>query len=99
MRWLLKRPKTLSGFTKYIDTPNGPLFITINFVTGKPVEVLITTRQTGSDIAAFLEAIARLITVALQYGISIEEVIEQLSGVGGKDSTIDTIAKALEEIS
>ena len=98
MRWLLKRPKTLSGITKYVDTPNGPLFVTVNFVAGKPVEVFITTKQTGSDITAFLEAIARLISLALQYGISAEEVINQLSGVGGKGSTIDTIAKALEDI-
>lgn len=84
------RPHLLPGSTFRIDTPIGKAFITINENGGKqPFEVFLNTAKAGSETAAVSEAIGRLISYVLRLASPIaprermEEVIRQLSGIGG----------------
>lgn len=81
-----KRPKTLSGHTTSIRTALGNLFVTVNTADGKPFELFAQIGKAGSDVVAFTEAIARLISLALRCGVSVEEIVTQLEGIGGARS-------------
>ncbi len=81
-----KRPKTLCGSTTSIRTALGNLFVTVNSADGKPFELFAQIGKAGSDVVAFTEAIARLISLALRCGVSIDEIINQLEGIGGARS-------------
>ncbi len=82
----IKRPKTLSGQTTSIGTALGNLFVTVNSANGKPFELFAQIGKAGSDVVAFTEAIARLISLALRCGVGVEEIVTQLEGIGGARS-------------
>ena len=72
-----KRPEVLTGFTKKFKTGTGTLYVTVNVdENGRPIEVF--TNASGSVAPAELEAIARLVSIALQYGIPLDEIVDQL---------------------
>jgi ribonucleoside-diphosphate reductase alpha chain len=87
-----KKPRAgiLRGETHRVTTPLGQTYVTIN-ENGQdhPFEVFIQTAKAGSDTAAVSEAIGRLISYTLRLSSVIppksrlEEVIKQLSGIGG----------------
>ncbi len=77
------RPATLTGRTTCIKTALGNLFVTVNTAGGKPFELFAQIGKAGSDVVAFTEAIARLISLALRCGVGVEEIIAQLEGIGG----------------
>ena len=81
-----KRPTLLTGRTSKIKTPLGNLYLTMNEKDGKPYEVFCQIGKAGSDVSAFTESIGRLISIALQSGVSTSEVINQLTGIGGSNS-------------
>jgi ribonucleoside-diphosphate reductase alpha chain len=81
-----KRPKTLSGHTTSIRTALGNLFVTVNAADGKPFELFAQIGKAGSDVVAFTEAIARLISLAMRCGVSVDEIVTQLEGIGGARS-------------
>jgi ribonucleoside-diphosphate reductase alpha chain len=81
-----RRPKTLQGNTTNITTPLGNLFITLNSMEGRPFELFAQIGKAGSDVVAFTEAIARLISLALRCGVSVDEIVNQLEGIGGARS-------------
>jgi len=82
----LERPARLRGFTEVMMTPLGKLFLTLNSVSDHPVELFAQIGKAGSDVGAFTEAVARLVSLALRCGVSPEEVAEQLVGIGGSRS-------------
>ncbi|HOP70476.1 MAG: vitamin B12-dependent ribonucleotide reductase [Bacillota bacterium] len=82
----IERPATLEGFTTAKETPVGKLFLTLNALDGHPVELFAQIGKAGSDVAAFTEAIARLISIALRSGIDPQEIADQLMGIGGSRS-------------
>jgi len=101
-----ERPRKLQGVTVDWETPLGKLFLTLNRDTrGVPFEVFCQVGKAGSDVVAFTEAIARLISLCLRSGISLKNVIDQLHGIGGATqigfgpnrvrSVPDAIAQAL----
>ncbi len=104
-----KRPKTLVGHTTCVRTSLGNLFVTVNTVEGKPFELFAQIGKAGSDVVAFTEAIARLISLALRCGVSVDEIVAQLEGIGGARSVgfgpnrimsvPDAIGRALRELS
>ena len=75
------RPQGMEGITERIRTGHGNMYITINFDEGKPFEVFTTLGKAGGCDSAQLEAISRLVSLALRSGIDIREVIEQLRGI------------------
>ena len=80
------RPATLTGHTTCIKTSMGNLFVTVNTAGGKPFELFAQIGKAGSDVVAFTEAIARLISLALRCGVGVEEIVAQLEGIGGSRS-------------
>ncbi len=82
----IERPSTLEGFTTAKETPLGKLFLTLNTLDGHPVELFAQIGKAGSDVAAFTEAIARMVSIALRSGIDPQEIADQLMGIGGSRS-------------
>ncbi|NLG83836.1 MAG: ribonucleoside reductase class II [Firmicutes bacterium] len=80
------RPTRLHGITDVRRTPEGNLYLTLNFDEGHPFELFAQIGKAGSDISAFTEAIARLISLAFRCGVDPEAVAEQLVGIGGSRS-------------
>lgn len=79
----IDRPTRLDGFTASKETPVGKLFLTLNALNAHPVELFAQIGKAGSDVSAFTEAIARLVSIALRSGIDPQEVADQLLGIGG----------------
>lgn len=84
------RPNMLSGNTLKISTSYGNLYLTLNRdEEGRPFEVFATLGKSGKDTQAHTEAIGRLVSLALRSGISINDVIKQLKGIGGSTQVLD----------
>ncbi|MGE4334604.1 MAG: adenosylcobalamin-dependent ribonucleoside-diphosphate reductase [Pigmentiphaga sp.] len=82
----VSRPQRLMGLSDKKETPLGNLFLTLNVLDGHPFELFAQIGKAGSDVTAFTEAIARLISLAFRCGVSPEEVADQLIGIGGSRS-------------
>jgi ribonucleoside-diphosphate reductase alpha chain len=100
------RPETLHGITNKIKTGFGNLYVTtINTHNGRPFEVFAQIGKSGYDTMADTEAICRMVSLALRSGVDVEDIIEQLRGIGGDSpvfgsgglirSVPDAIAKVL----
>ena len=76
------RPRTAKGITERVRTGHGNMYVTINFDEGnKPFELFGTLGKAGGCDSAQLEAISRLVSLALRSGIDPHHVIEQLRGI------------------
>jgi ribonucleoside-diphosphate reductase alpha chain len=96
------RPHSLSGATYRMETPIGTAFITVNETSGgDPFEVFVQVGKAGSDTMAVAEALGRLISLVLRLPSPLsaprrlEEVISQLSRIGGGQPTGFGAAKVL----
>jgi ribonucleoside-diphosphate reductase alpha chain len=76
------RPDTLDGSTTQVKTGFGNLYVTINEVDGKPIEVIAQIGKSGQATLAMTEAIGRLATLALQEDIDVSKIIHHLKGIG-----------------
>jgi ribonucleoside-diphosphate reductase alpha chain len=74
------RPAEVKGSTKLVHTGCGNMFVTINELDGQIYEVFLKAGSTGG-CAAFTEGTARLISIALRYGVPVGEIIDQLNSV------------------
>ena len=76
------RPDLLRGATRRIDTPLGTAYVTITEdEKGQPFEVFISLGKAGAPLMADVEAIGRLISLALRSGIPMAEIHRQLRGI------------------
>ncbi|HSL72337.1 MAG TPA: hypothetical protein VK864_18965, partial [Longimicrobiales bacterium] len=102
------RPATLRGMTRRMPSPLGDLYVTVNEDDqGRPFEVFATLGKAGGAAMADVEAIGRLISLALRSGIPIADVIQQLRGIScdravgfGPNKVLsvpDAIAQALSQ--
>lgn len=82
----LERTSRLPGITVRKATPMGNLFLTMNFYSGHPFELFAQIGKAGSDVTAFTETIARLISLAFRCGVDPSVVADQLIGIGGSRS-------------
>ncbi len=82
-RTIEPRPQVLTGITEKIKTGYGVLYVTINMLDGKPFEVFAQIGKSGHSTMADTEAIGRLISLALRSGIGVNDIIDQLRGIGG----------------
>ena len=102
------RSRTLQGITTKVKTGMGNLYVTVNKEDdGSIYEVFATTGKAGGNETANTEAICRLISIAMQYGIPVEALVDQLSGIQSIPvwdhgiqvlSTPDGISKVLKEV-
>jgi len=74
------RPVVTSGFTERMKIGCGNLYITVNFDENGICEVFTSTGKAGG-CPSQSEATARLASIALRSGISVEEVCSQLKGI------------------
>ena len=76
------RPDALRGTTEKIQTAMGDVFVTINRDPGgDPFEVFAAVGKAGSVLMADVEAICRLASLGLRFGVPIEEIFQQLRGI------------------
>ena len=101
-----ERPKVMEGRTLKLKLPQGSIYLTANLVEGQIKEVFVTLGKSGADENADAAALGRLISLYLQHGGDIKNVIGTLKGIKGKyvswdegtqlQSIPDAIGKALE---
>lgn len=76
-----KRPKVTRGQTVRMKTGCGTLYVTINEDDHGICEVFTTIGKAGGCAAAFSEANARLISLALRSGVEPSQIVRQLRGI------------------
>ena len=77
-----QRPASVRGVTDRVRTGHGNMYVTINFdENGHPFEVFTTLGKAGGCDSANLEAISRLISLALRSGIEPNQIVEHLRGI------------------
>ncbi len=102
-----KRPAETRGTITKVNTGCGSLYITVAHDDQGIFEVFSTLGKSGACAIAQLEAICRLITLALRSGVDVAQVVKQLRGIrcpsiaweNGKSilSCADAIASVLEK--
>jgi ribonucleoside-diphosphate reductase alpha chain len=108
-RQKFERPKVLIGQTVKMKLPQGSLYVTANKNGDEIIrETFVTLGKSGGDEKADAEALGRLISLYLQHGGKVEEVIQTLKGIQGRDvswdngqqllSVPDAVAKALASL-
>lgn len=79
----LERPKALKGDTYQIKTGYGDMLVTVNYLNGKPFEILCTLGKSGASEMAKAESISRLCSIILRCGVSPDIIVGQLEGIKG----------------
>ncbi len=111
---IYERPGRLMGYTDMVKllSPEGQkhsFLVTVNFLEDRPIEVILTTGKAGDEANADSEALGRVVSIALQYGVPPEALVRTLRGINGGlygsyqgrlvSSKADLIAVALETAS
>jgi ribonucleoside-diphosphate reductase alpha chain len=85
---LFDRPLRLHGQTDQVKLmlPNGDkrgFYVTVNMQDGLPTEVFIASGKAGDEANADSEALGRVVSIALQYGVPAEALVKTLRGING----------------
>lgn len=101
------RPEITMGITECVKIGCGNLYVTVNYDDQGICEVFTSTGKAGG-CPSQSESTARLVSIALRSGISVEEIINQLRGIrcpstvrqaGLKCSSCpDAIAKVIKKV-
>jgi ribonucleoside-diphosphate reductase alpha chain len=76
------RPEVVMGTTTKVSTGCGNLYVTINTdENSKPFEVFMSMGKAGGCAASQLEAIGRLVSLALRSSVDVKVIIEQLRSI------------------
>ena len=76
------RPREIHGVTERVRTGHGNMYITVNFdEDNRAFEVFSTLGKAGGCDSAQLEAISRLVSLALRSGVDVQEIVGHLRGI------------------
>ncbi|MBQ7576942.1 MAG: adenosylcobalamin-dependent ribonucleoside-diphosphate reductase [Synergistaceae bacterium] len=73
------------GKTIKDKTPWGSIYVTMNFDGKDPFEIFVNVGKSGSELKAMTEALSRVISIGLRSGCSLEDFIDTLKGLSGKE--------------
>lgn len=100
------RPEFVSGVTRRMKTGCGDLFVTINHDEKGPVEVFSRLGKAGGCASSQVEALCRVISLALRNHVPPETIVRELKGISCNrpgwqsgeriSSCADAIARTLE---
>ena len=77
-----ERPTSVKGVTDRVRTGHGNMYVTITFDDGgKPFEVFTALGKAGGCDSANLEAVSRLVSLALRSGIDPDQIVAHLQGI------------------
>jgi len=81
-RAMRSRPEVLRGSTRRVESPLGTMYVNITEDDrGQPFEVFISLGKAGGALMADVEAIGRLISLALRSGIPLQAIHRQLRDI------------------
>jgi ribonucleoside-diphosphate reductase alpha chain len=81
-RTVRSRPDALRGTTRRLESPLGTMYVTITEDDkGQPFEVFVSLGKAGAPLMADVEAIGRLISLALRAGVPLPSIHRQLRGI------------------
>jgi ribonucleoside-diphosphate reductase alpha chain len=81
-RAVRSRPDLLRGTTRRLESPLGTMYVTITEDDkGQPFEVFISLGKAGGALMADVEAIGRLISLALRAGVPLPQIHRQLRDI------------------
>jgi ribonucleoside-diphosphate reductase alpha chain len=75
------RPTRLTAEVFRIETGNGTLYVTVSSSAGKPVELFMSIGKSGQILNTLSEALGRVISIALQGGVSVDNIVKTLIGI------------------
>jgi ribonucleoside-diphosphate reductase alpha chain len=75
------RPEDLYGFNRKVMTGEGKLYVAVNYDEQGIREVVATVGRSGGTLFSLTEAIGRLVSLALQYHVPVDEIAKQLVGI------------------
>lgn len=73
------------GKTIKDTTPWGSLYVTLNYDGEEPFEVFASLGKSGSEMKSMTEALSRVISIGLRSGGRMEDFINTLRGISGKE--------------
>lgn len=76
-----QRPKVTKGVTERVNTGCGYIYVTVNFDEQGICEVFSSLGKAGGCASAQLEAISRLISLALRSGIDTGSIVKQIRAI------------------
>lgn len=91
------RPRTLPGMTHEAKCGCGRVYVTVNRLDGKPIEVFARLGKSGGCGSATMEAVGRLLSIGLRCGIAAQELIKQVASIQchRSPSCLDAVAGVL----
>jgi len=76
-----KRPKVLESVTERVKTGCGHLYVTVGYdVDGNPLEIFAALGKAGGCSNCQNEALTRVVSLGLKYGIPVDEYVRELRG-------------------
>ena len=76
-----ERPEVVDGTTVKTRTGCGNLYVTLNELESEPFEAFAHMGKAGGCASAMIEALGRLVSLALRLGSRPEELVKQLKGI------------------
>ena len=103
------RPEVLEGQTWKVPTGHGNMYVNLSFYESRIVELFANIGKSGASTNAQIEALGRVISMALQHGVPAPDLAKQLRGINSDKpvyhnhrlirSAPDAIAWVLDQVS
>lgn len=74
-------PDVLPNVTIRVRTPDGTMFVSICEYNGNPTQVLVHIGKSGHSLQAWADALARMVSLALRSGVSVQKIITEISQI------------------